>query len=134
MMSLASSPYSSCPSPLYVFPLPSDAAVDGLVMTVGERRITGQIMPRAEARTIYEASQAAGHIASLLDQERPNIFTQALANIEPGAQVVIELSYVETLRSEDDVFEFMFPMVVGPRYMPGSPSSKQGSGWAPDTT
>jgi Ca-activated chloride channel family protein len=119
---------------LYVFPLPSDAAVDGLVMTVGERRITGQIKPRAEARTIYEAARAAGHVASLLDQERPNIFSQALANIKPGAQVVIELSYVETLRSEDGVFEFVFPMVVGPRYMPGSPSGKQGSGWAPDTT
>jgi Ca-activated chloride channel family protein len=119
---------------LYVFPLPLDAAVDGLVMTVGERRITGQIKPRAEARTIYEAARAAGHVASLLDQERPNIFSQALANIEPGAQVVIELSYVETLRSEDGVFEFVFPMVVGPRYMPGSPSGKWGSGWAPDTT
>ncbi|MGH8066293.1 MAG: VIT domain-containing protein [Candidatus Entotheonellia bacterium] len=118
----------------YVFPLPSDAAVDGLVMTVGERRIVGQIKPRTEARTIYEAARAAGHVASLLDQERPNIFTQAVTNIEPGAQVVIELSYVETLWYDDGVFEFVFPMVVGPRYMPGSPTGSQGSGWAPDTT
>jgi Ca-activated chloride channel homolog len=73
-------------------------------------------------------------VASLLDQERPNIFTQAITNIEPGAQVVIELSYVETLQYEDGVFEFVFPMVVGPRYMPGSPTGRQGSGWAPDTT
>jgi Ca-activated chloride channel family protein len=119
---------------LYVFPLPSDAAVDGLVMTVGERRIVGQIKPRAEAHAVYEAAKAAGHVASLLDQERPNIFTQAITNIEPGAQVVIELSYVETLRYDDGVFEFVFPMVVGPRYMPGSPTGSQGSGWAPDTT
>jgi Ca-activated chloride channel homolog len=119
---------------LYVFPLPSDAAVDGLVMTVGERRIVGQIKPRAEARAVYEAARAAGHVASLLDQERPNIFTQAVTNVEPGAQVVIELSYVETLRYDDGVFEFVFPMVVGPRYMPGSPTGHQGSGWAPDTT
>jgi len=119
---------------LYVFPLPPDAAVDGMVMTVGERRIVSQIKARAEARTSYEAARAAGHVASLLDQERPNIFTQAVTNIEPGAKVVIEISYVETLRYEDGVFEFVFPMVVGPRYMPGSPSGKQGSGWAPDTT
>jgi Ca-activated chloride channel family protein len=119
---------------LYVFPLPTDAAVDGLVMTVGERRIVGQIKPRAEARAVYEAAKAAGHVASLLDQERPNIFTQAVTNIEPGAQVVIELSYVETLRYDDGVFEFVFPMVVGPRYMPGSPTGSQGSGWAQDTT
>jgi Ca-activated chloride channel homolog len=119
---------------IYVFPLPQDAAVDGLVMTVGERRIIGQIKVRGEARSIYEAARAAGHVASLLDQERPNIFTQTVTNIEPGAQVVIELSYVETLRYDDGVFEFVFPMVVGPRYMPGSPTGKQGSGWAPDTT
>jgi Ca-activated chloride channel family protein len=119
---------------LYVFPLPPEAAVDGLVMTVGERRIVGQIKPRAEARASYEAAKAAGHVAGLLDQERPNIFTQALANIEPGAQVVIELRYVETLRYDDGVFEFVFPMVVGPRYMPGAPSGRQGSGWASDTT
>ena len=119
---------------LYVFPLPTDAAVDGLVMTVGERRIVGQIKPRAEARAVYEAAKAAGHVASLLDHERPNIFTQAVTNIEPGAQVVIELSYVETLRYDDGIFEFVFPMVVGPRYMPGSPTGSQGSGWSPDTT
>jgi Ca-activated chloride channel family protein len=114
-----------------VFPLPTDAAVDGLVMTVGERHIVGQINPRAEARAAYEAAKAAGHVASLLDQERPNTFTQAVTNIEPGAQVVIELSYVETLRYDDGVFEFVFPMVVGPRYMPGSPTGSRGSGWVP---
>jgi Ca-activated chloride channel homolog len=119
---------------LYVFPLPTGAAVDGLVMTVGGRRIVGQIKPRAEARAAYEAAKAAGHVASLLDQERPNVFTQAVANIEPGARAVIELSYVETLRYDDGVFEFVFPMVVGPRYMPGSPTGSRGSGWSPDTT
>jgi Ca-activated chloride channel family protein len=119
---------------IYVFPLPMDAAVDGLVMTVGERRIVGQIKPREEARAVYEAARTAGHVASLLDQERPNIFTQAVTNIEPGAQVVIELSYVETLGYDNGVFEFVFPMVVGPRYMPGPPMGRQGSGWALDTT
>jgi Ca-activated chloride channel family protein len=119
---------------VYVFPLPQEAAVDRMVMTVGDRRIVGQIKPREEARAIYEAARARGQVASLLDQERPNIFTQSIANIEPGAQVVIEISYVETLKYEDGLFEFVFPMVVGPRYMPGAPVGKQGTGWAPDTT
>jgi Ca-activated chloride channel family protein len=119
---------------VYVFPLPHDAAVDDMVMTIGDRRVVGQIKPREEARDIYEAARAAGHVASLLDQERPNIFTQSVTNIEPGAQVVIEISYVETLKYEDGTFEFVFPMVIGPRYMPGKPTGKQGSGWAPDTT
>ena len=119
---------------VYVFPLPQDAAVDDMTMTVGDRRIVGQIKPREEAREIYEAAKTAGHVASLLDQERPNIFTQSVTNIEPGAQVVIEISYVETLKYEEGVFEFVFPMVVGPRYMPGQPTSQKGTGWAPDTT
>ena len=108
---------------VYVFPLPQDAAVDDMVMVVGDRRIVGQIKERAEAREIYEAARAAGHVASLLDQERPNIFTQSVANIEPGVQVEIEISYVETLKYEDGVFEWVFPMVVGPRYIPGGGSA-----------
>jgi Ca-activated chloride channel family protein len=119
---------------VYVFPLPQHAAVDTMLMTVGERRIVGHIKPRDEARQLYEAARTAGHVASLLDQERPNIFTQSVANVEPGAEVVIELSYVDTLQYEEGRFEFVFPMVVGPRYMPGSPTGKQGTGWARDTT
>ena len=119
---------------VYVFPLPNDAAVDEMVMTVGDRRIVGQVKQRDEARQAYEQAKAAGHVASLLDQERPNVFTQAVANVEPGARVVIEISYVETLKYEDGWFEYVFPMVVGPRYMPGTSAGKQGEGFAPDTT
>lgn len=114
---------------VYVFPLPEDAAVDHMVMTIGDRRVVGQIKEREEARAVYEAARAAGHVAGLLDQERPNIFTQSVANIEPGVEVTIEIQYVETLKYEDGVFEWVFPMVVGPRYIPGG-----GSAPAPGTT
>ena len=119
---------------IYVFPLPNDAAVDEMIMTVGDRRIVGQVKKREEARQVYEQARAAGHVASLLDQERPNVFTQSVANVEPGAQVVVEISYVETLKYEDGWYEFVFPTVVGPRYMPGQSAGKQGEGFAPDTT
>jgi Ca-activated chloride channel family protein len=119
---------------VYAFPLPSDAAVDEMVMTVGDRRVVGQVKPREEARAAYERAKSAGNVASLLDQERPNVFTQSVANVEPGAQVVIEISYVETLKYEDGWYEFSFPTVVGPRYMPGTPTGKQGDGRDPDTT
>jgi Ca-activated chloride channel family protein len=104
---------------VYVFPLPHGGAVDEMVMTVGGRRIRGTILPRAEARTTYETAKAAGHVAGLLDQERPNVFTQRLANIPPGARVVIEIAYVETLQQDEGRFEWVFPMVVAPRYTPG---------------
>ncbi|MBM3299852.1 MAG: VWA domain-containing protein, partial [Deltaproteobacteria bacterium] len=75
-----------------------------------------------------------GHVASLLDQERPNIFTQSVANIMPGERVVITIKYAEILPYEDGSFRFVFPMVVGPRFIPGTPTGRQGTGWAPDTT
>ncbi|MCI0487509.1 MAG: VIT and VWA domain-containing protein [Blastocatellia bacterium] len=119
---------------VYTFPLPQNAAVDDMTMVVGDRTVRGRIKRREEARAIYEAARAAGNVASLLDQERPNIFTQSVANIMPGEKVIITISYVETLKYEDGSYEFVFPMVVGPRYIPGQPTGKQGGGWSPDTT
>jgi Ca-activated chloride channel family protein len=112
---------------VYTFPLPQRAAVDDMTMIVGERTIRGTIKRREEAREIYEQAKARGHVASLLDQERPNIFTQHVANIAPGAKVRIQISYVETLEFEEGTYEFSFPMVVGPRYMPrhGVPDAKR---------
>jgi Ca-activated chloride channel homolog len=118
---------------VYTFPLPENAAVDDMTMHVGTRVVKGKIKPREEARAIYEAARASGRVASLLDQERPNIFTQSVANIMPGEKVTIVISYVETLKFEDGFYEFVFPMVVGPRYIPGTPTGSQGGGWAPDT-
>lgn len=118
---------------IYVFPLPDRAAVDRMTMKVGERTVTGKIKRREEARAIYDAARNAGKAASLLDQERPNIFTQSVANIMPGENIEITISYVETLAYEDGTYSFVYPMVVGPRYIPGIPTGKAGGGWAEDT-
>jgi Ca-activated chloride channel family protein len=119
---------------VYTFPLPQNAAVDDMTMIVGERTIKGKILPREEAQAVYEAAKSSGKMAGLLDQERPNIFTQSVANILPGEQVKITISYVETLRYENGSYEFVFPMVVGPRYVPGeSTGENKGNGFAPDT-
>ncbi|MCA1622884.1 MAG: VWA domain-containing protein [Acidobacteria bacterium] len=118
---------------VYVFPLPQNAAVDDMMMRIGERTVRSKILKREEAREVYEAAKSNGQIASLLDQERPNIFTQAVANILPHEKIIIEISYVETLKYEDGAYEFVFPMVVGPRYIPGNATGKQGGGFAPDT-
>jgi Ca-activated chloride channel homolog len=120
---------------VYAFPLPQRAAVDDMTMIIGDRTVRGTIKRREEARAIYEAARDSGRVASLLDQERPDIFTQSVANIAPGAEIKIVVSYVEILGYEDGTYEFVFPMVVGPRYIPGAPADKQveGGGWAPDT-
>src|SRR6266508_3577805 len=119
---------------VYVFPLPASAAVDDMTMTVGERVVRGKILRREEAQAVYDAAKSGGQVASLLHQERPNIFTQSVANILPGERIKITISYVETLKYEAGSYEFSFPMVVGPRYMPGAATGRQGSGVSPDTT
>src|SRR5712692_9623812 len=118
---------------VYTFPLPQKAAVDDMTMIVGDRTVRGKILRREEAQAVYEAAKTNGQTASLLDQEQPNIFTQSVANILPGEQIKITISYVETLKYEDGAYEFVFPMVVGPRYVPGSATGAKGNGFAPDT-
>jgi Ca-activated chloride channel family protein len=118
---------------VYTFPLPQNAAVDDMTLTVGSRIVRGLIKRREEAQAIYEAARNAGKVAGLLDQERPNIFTQSVANIMPGERVTVEISYVDVLKYADGAYEFTFPMVVGPRYIPGQSIGKTGGGWAPDT-
>ena len=110
---------------VYIFPLPQGAAVDDMTMLVGDRTVKGKIMRREEAQAAYTAAKTSGQVASLLDQERPNIFTQSVANILPGERVTITISYVETLKYENGTYEFVFPMVVGPRYIPGASDETQ---------
>ncbi|MEO6334290.1 MAG: VIT and VWA domain-containing protein, partial [Pyrinomonadaceae bacterium] len=113
-------PYSEPIEAIYTFPLSQNGAVDDMTMTIGTRVIRGKIMKREEARAIYETAKGEGKAASILDQERPNIFTQSVANIMPGEKIAVEISYVETLTYEDGAYEFVFPMTIGPRYNPSS--------------
>lgn len=127
-------PFKSPIEAIYTFPLPNDAAVDDMQMTIGKRTIKGLIKRREEARKIYEQARQQGQRASLLEQERPNIFTQSLANIMPGDNIIITIRYVNILRYAEGNYELVFPMVVGPRYIPGKVATgHSGTGWAPDT-
>ncbi len=119
---------------VYVFPLPHDAAVYDMEMRVGDRVIRSVIRERAEAKRVYEAAKSAGKHAAVVEQERPNIFTTSIANIMPGDRIEVRLRYVEPLAWEDGRMRLVFPMVVGPRYIPGGAVGHDGTGWAPDTT
>jgi Ca-activated chloride channel family protein len=116
----------------YVFPLSEEGAVDRMRLIVGERVIEGRIAERAEAKRRYEAAKQAGQRASLVEQERPNIFTTSVANIGPGETVTVEIAYRESLPFRDGRFSLRFPMVVGPRYIPGPAQVARigGGGWA----
>ena len=104
---------------LYAFPLPEDAAVDHLRMRIGERVIEGEVQEKAAARATYAAARDLGQRTALVEQQRPNLFTTAVANIPPGAVLSVEIEYQHALQWQDDAFSLRFPMAVTPRYAPG---------------
>jgi Ca-activated chloride channel family protein len=101
---------------VYIFPASTRAAVYDMKMTIGERTIQALIMERDQARRDYEQAKREGKSASLLEQQRPNVFQMNVANIMPGDEIKVELFYTEMLIPEKGVYEFVYPTVVGPRY------------------
>jgi Ca-activated chloride channel homolog len=126
--------FSSRLEAVYTFPLPENAAVDAMEMRVGTRVVVATIRRRDEARRTYETARAQGNRAALLEQERPNIFTFSVANIDPGGEIEVRLHYFERAHYDHGVYQTVFPMTVGPRYIPGNAVQTPGAtGTAPNT-
>jgi Ca-activated chloride channel family protein len=118
----------------YVYPLPDGSAVDTLKMVTGGRIIVGDIKERQQARVIYEQARSSGQKAALTEQERPNIFTNSVANIGPGETVLVQIEYQEPVHQSGNEFSLRVPLVVGPRYNPAplvqnADLRADGSGW-----
>lgn len=118
---------------VYVFPLPDEAAVDDMEIKVGDRIIRGAIEKRAQAQKIYQQAKQQGKTAGLLEQQRDNIFTQSLANIKPGEKIDVTIRYTESLKFPGGDYEFVFPMVVGPRYISSTSQVSDASQITPPT-
>ncbi|WP_193367471.1 marine proteobacterial sortase target protein [Pelagibius marinus] len=103
---------------VYIFPLPERSAVDRLTMVIGERRIQGRILEKAEAKRVYQEAADSGQRASLVSAERPNVFATSVANIGPGEDITVEIAFQDSVAYENGVFSLRFPMVVAPRYTP----------------
>ena len=122
---------------VYVFPLAESSAVTSLHMRVGERVIIGEIQERQQARARFEVARASGQKATLVEQHRPNLFRQELANIAPGETVEIRLGYSQAVIYSGGQFRLSLPTTLTPRYIPGNPGSPESgpvhaspSGWA----
>ena len=102
----------------YLFPLNKDAAVHAMQMQVGDELVTATIARREEARETFETAKQEGKAAALLEQQRPNMFTQEIANLMPGMPVTITLKYSQAVPRVDGAYELRVPLVVGPRYIP----------------
>ncbi len=124
---------------VYVFPLPDKAAVDHMRLHIGDRFIEGEIREKEQAKKEYEQAKQEGKKASLVEQQRPNMFTTSVANIAPGELVVVEIEYLEDIRYDNGSFSVRFPLTITPRYIPGAALAgglpdREGSGWSPNTT
>ena len=115
---LFNNPYNDRLETVYVFPMPEDSAVDAYSFKIGEKVIKGVVKKKEEARREYEQARDEGRKAGLLEQERPNVFTQSLINIPPGASVTANIEYIHMLKIDGANYLFSFPMVVAPRYIP----------------
>ncbi|MBL24426.1 MAG: marine proteobacterial sortase target protein [Rhodospirillaceae bacterium] len=104
---------------VYVFPLSDKGAVDHMVMKIGDKVVEGTIRERRAAKRQYQSAKRTGRQASLVEQERPNIFTVSVANIPPKAEVSVEITYQEALPMEDGLMALRLPQVLTPRYIPG---------------
>ena len=100
----------------YVFPASTRAAVYGMRVRIGDQIIVARVKEREAAKQEFDEAKKEGKSATLLEQNRPNVFSMSLANIMPQDQIEIELRYTELLVPTDGVYEFVYPTVVGPRY------------------
>jgi Ca-activated chloride channel family protein len=111
---------------VYIFPMAAGSAVSNFTMHVGDRKIKGVVQERAEARQQYQQAVAAGKRAALLEQERDDVFTVQVGNLPPGEEITIEITYSERLPFfEDGKTELRLPLVVAPRYIPGTPVNRE---------
>jgi len=101
----------------YVFPASTRVTIHGMQMQVGNQRVTATIKEKEEAEEEFEAAKSEGKTASMLSEQRANVFTMDVANIMPGDEVRIELHYTELIMPTDGTYQFVFPTVVGPRYV-----------------
>lgn len=119
----------------YVFPLPDRAGVTSFVADLAGRVVEGRLDERGRARQEYDEAVAAGHRAAIAEEERPGVFTMRVGNLLPGEEAVITLTMTGPLPVDDGVAEYRFPLVVAPRYVPGTPigGADVGTGVARDT-
>ncbi|MFE6858649.1 VIT domain-containing protein [Nocardia sp. NPDC057668] len=120
---------------VYIFPLPDRAAVTSFTADLAGRRIEGELQERQAARDAYDAAVAVGHRAALAEEERPGVFTTTVGNLQPGEEATLTLVLTGPLPVDGGEATLRFPLVVAPRYIPGTPldGAQAGAGTALDT-
>lgn len=112
---------------VYLFPLPHEASVYRMHFRIEDRIVRAVVKEKAEARRVYERARSEGRAATLLEEDRPSLFSLSVANIAPGAVIDVELAYQEVVAFDDGHFRFVFPMVAPERYRDSAPAETPGT-------
>lgn len=115
-----SNPSDQMQTGVYVFPLPQDAAVDYLLMQVGDRNIEGVIKRKEVAKKMYQQAKSQGKQTSLLRQLRPNMFTNHVANIPAHSSIAVTIEYQQFVVQDKHNYELRLPLSITPRYLPAN--------------
>jgi len=118
---------------VYVFPMPDEASVIACTMKIGKKSVAAELKEKAQAKQDYQQAIDAGHHASLLEQERPNVFTMNVGGIEPGEKISVEVDYIQRVLWQAGGGRFVVPLVVAPQFIPGKPVGQQSGGFSEDT-
>jgi Ca-activated chloride channel family protein len=115
----------------YIFPMPENSAVHGMCVVTGDEVLWGNIKEKSEAQAIYDSAKAEGRTTALLVQNRPNVFTQNIANIAPQETLQVIITYSSRIKYVMGNYEMSFPTTVGPRFNPPSGQTLQNPVYVP---
>ncbi len=119
---------------IYTFPLSSQAILEKFMVKLGDKMLTSKILKAREAEKTYEEAVLKGDTAVRLERHRSNIYTLHIGNLGPGEELAVQMHLLEPLEVSGGRIKLIFPTVVGPRYIPGTPNGERtGFGWAEPT-
>lgn len=118
-------PYDQPMNASYLFPMNKDGAVYEMQMQIGSERVRAKIAKKRVAERQFEVAKSQGKSAALLQQQRPNMFTQKIANLMPGLPIQVTMRYVHPVQRIDGAYQLVLPLVVGPRYQPAGMDSNE---------
>lgn len=119
---------------VYTFPLSANSSIVRFEATIGNQTTKSVVYEKAYAEAKFEQAREDGHFASIMTQERDHIYTITLTRVPAKTDVKIEIQMIEILTPVSGEYQYRFPTVIPPYFMPGQAVSHQGDGTHPDTS
>ncbi len=111
---------------VYTFPLPHGAVLLDLTVKLGNKQLTGTVMPKKQAEDCYEAAITDGNSAIMLERTDNGICTINVGNLLAGERAELRYRFSQLLNWQQGSLRITLPTTIAPRY--GDPAE---AGWQP---